>query len=437
MRISFPAKIERIVGPLPGQGEARAVSLLTLTVGAVLCALSLYSGFHGETLLGRPMGNDFVQFYAAGQILNRHEPALIYDTPYLVRLEHKALPEMAPSEALPFAYPPAIAQLFRPLALLPYGWAFCVWLVFSMVVYASGLWLLFRDRLCASYRRTAFLLSLSAPAFMLETWMGGQISVLTFFAVVLFVSSFENRWLALAGLALGFASYKPSLIAVPAAAMILGGCWRMLGGLGIGTALMALASIATAGIDGVWLWVLRLRAFGSLATSNYAILPRTKYVDLNSFFAILLGGSAVARAVAAVSILAAFGILAWAWWQSRRQQAHETQRYLWAATLTWTLIINIYVPVYDTILLVPVAALVARSLAKRGQRERAELQVWLMLLWLVSWLTQPCAHYLRLQILTVVVAGFGYWALTLARANPGACLPEPLSDDAPELGFPD
>jgi hypothetical protein len=244
--------------------------------------------------------------------------------------------------------------------------------------------------------------------------MGGQISVLTFFAVALFVSCFENRWLALAGLALGFASYKPSLIAVPATMMILGGCWRMLAGLGIGTALMALASIATAGIDGVWLWILRLRAFGSLATSNAAILPRTKYVDLNSFFAILLGGNPVARGIAAVAISTSLTVLAWIWWRSRRQQAHETQRYLWAATLTWTLTINIYVPVYDTILLVPAAALVARSLASRGRQENVEFQVWLMLLWLASWLTQPCANHLRLQILTLVLAGFGYWALTLA-----------------------
>ena len=51
MRIPFPEKIERIIGPLPGQGEARAVSLLTLSVGVALCALSLYSGFHGDTFL--------------------------------------------------------------------------------------------------------------------------------------------------------------------------------------------------------------------------------------------------------------------------------------------------------------------------------------------------------------------------------------------------
>jgi uncharacterized membrane protein YhaH (DUF805 family) len=92
--------------------------------------------------------------------------------------------------------------------------------------------------------------------------------------------------------------------------------------------------------------------------------------------------------------------------------------------------INIYVAVYDAILLVPAAALVVRSLAGRGKPEQAELQVWLMVLWLASWFTQPCANYLRVQILTVVLAGFGYWALTLTRANPAPRSAAPRQSEA-------
>jgi hypothetical protein len=246
--------------------------------------LSLYFGFQGKTLVNRPMGNDFVQFYAAGQILNQHQPVRIYDTAYLAQLEHEALPEMAPTQVLPFAYPPAVAQPFRALALLPYRWAYCAWLAFSMAVYATGLRLLFRKRVFGNYRRTAILLSVSTPVYLFETLIGGQISVMTFFAVALFVYCFENRWLALAGLALGFASYKPSLIAVPAALMILEGCWRMLAGLGTSAALMVLATVATAGLNGLWLWLIRLRAFSDLAASSDSALRRIKYVDLNSFF---------------------------------------------------------------------------------------------------------------------------------------------------------
>jgi hypothetical protein len=415
MERSIPEKIQRLIGPLPGQSEARAFSTFALIGGLVACGLSLYYGFRGETFMGRPMGSDFVQFYAAGKLLNQQQPALIYDIPAFTKLQHQVVPEMSPTQMLVFGYPPVVSELFRPFALLPYRWAYCVWLVFSLTVYATGLWLLFRSLLRQSYRRTAFLLALSAPMYTLETWIGGQLSVIGFFAVVLFLCCFEKRWPLLAGLALGLATYKPSLVAIPAVVMLLGGCWRMLAGLSVSSALMILGSIATAGVNGFWLWILRLRVFSAYATSNEPILRRSKYVDLNSFFTVLLGGSSLERVIATIATSAAFLILAWNWWRSRHQ-AHDVQRYLWAATLAWTMLINIYVPVYDTILLIPAAALVACSLANADQRQQAGLQVWLIVLWLVPWLTQSWADYLRLQILTVVLAGFGYWALTLARA---------------------
>ena len=416
MEKSIPQRIQRLIGPLPGQREARSFSWIALAGGVVACALSLYYGFQGETFMGRPLGGDFVGFYAAGQLLNQHQPARIYDIPDFAGLQHKILPQMAATQMLPFGYPPVVPQLFRPFALLSYRWAYCAWLVFSMTVYGSGLWLLFRNPRCAHYRQTAFLLALSAPMYTLETWIGGQLSIIGFSAVVLFIYCFENRWPLLAGLALGLAAYKPSWIAVPAAVMLLGGCWRMLAGLSMSTTAMLLASIATAGVAGFRVWIEHLRVFSLYATSNEEILRRTKYVDLNSFFSILLGASSVERGIATVATSATFLVLAWTWWRSRHKP-HEVQRYLWAATFTWTLLVNIYAPVYDTILLVPAAALVARSLSGQSKPKQAALQLWLLVLWLVPWLTQSWADYLRLQVLTIALIGFGYWALTLALAK--------------------
>ncbi|HTM14219.1 MAG TPA: glycosyltransferase family 87 protein [Bryobacteraceae bacterium] len=416
MEKSIPARIERIIGPLPGQREARAFSVFALIAGLIACALSLYYGFRGETFMGRPLGSDFVEFYAAGKALNQHQPAFLYDISALTRLEQESLPAMSRTQMLLFGYPPVVGQLYRPFALLPYKSAYCAWLVFSLALYALCLWLLFRGWANASYRRTAFLLSLSAPMYTLETWIGGQLSVVTFFAVVLFVYCFENRWPLLAGIALGLATYKPSLMAIPAAMMILGACWRMFAGFCGGSGLLVLGSLATAGVSGLRWWMVQMKVFAGIATTNESIIRRTKYVDLNSFFTILLGGSSVTRAIATLAAVAAFLFLGWNWWRSRGQ-SHDVQRYLWGATLTWTLMINIYAPVYDTILLIPAAALVARSLYGRSKREQAGLQLWLIALWLVPWLTQSWADYLRLQILTLVLAGFGYWAITLSRAS--------------------
>jgi hypothetical protein len=75
------------------------------------------------------------------------------------------------------------------------------------------------------------------------------------------------------------------------------------------------------------------------------------------------------------------------------------------------------VPAYDTILLAPAEAIVAHLLASRVKQAQAELQVWPILLRLGPWLTQPCANYLRLQILKVAPPGFGYLGLTLTHGN--------------------
>jgi hypothetical protein len=175
--------------------------------------------------------------------------------------------------------------------------------------------------------------------------------------------------------------------------------------------------------------MVQMKVFAGIATTNESIIRRTKYVDLNSFFSILLGGNSAARAIATIAAAAAFLVLAWTWWRTRGH-SHDVQRYLWGATLTWTLMINIYAPVYDTILLVPAGALVARSLYDGRKREQAGLQLWVLALWLVPWLTQSWADYLRLQILTLVLAGFGYWALTLARDTSALRVLVPQEEEA-------
>ncbi len=69
--------------------------------------------------------------------------------------------------------------------------------------------------------------------------------------------------------------------------------------------------------------------------------------------------------------------LAWAWFRS------DDKRLLFAATISATLILNVYVPVYDTTILIPALVLVA-SLVK----DQKGLQAWLLAFCLVPWLTQ-------------------------------------------------
>ncbi len=401
---------------MPGQREARAFSRVALVGAAVACAITLYFGLRGETFMGRPMGNDFVQFYAAGKVLNGPEPARIYDVRLMASVEQESLPTMPRTQILVYGNAPFIAQLFRPFAKLPYASAYCAWLVFSLILYGGGLWLLFRNWLPDDYGRTAFLLALSAPIYTMETWIGGQISVLAFLTAAGFVRCFAAQRFFLAGLALGVAAYKPSLLALPVAVMLLTGAWRMLAGLSVSATLTLLASLATVGAHGFGLWLKILKVYSFLATQPNSVLRRTKYVDLNSFLSVLLGGSSLTRVVTLALTAAAFLLLVRAWWTSRNQPP-ATRSYLWAATVSWTLLLNVYVPIYDTIVLIPAVALAAHSVIRRDPERQPALQAWLVALWLLPWLTQAFADALRLQIFTILLAGFGYWALTLAHGK--------------------
>ncbi|HYL96390.1 MAG TPA: glycosyltransferase family 87 protein [Terriglobales bacterium] len=404
-------QLRRLVGPLPGAREAAAISYASLAVGALACAVSLYYGFQGQLLMGRPMGGDFIGFYVAGKVLNEFDPARIYDIQLTTQLQHQTLPEMPAMQMLPYANPPCVALLFRPLARLPYRWAYCVWLALSMGLYVSGLRLLlggFRG----ARARTAFLLALSSAPFLFETWIGGQLSVIAFLAISVFVYFLRRQQFFLAGLALGLAAYKPPLIVIPAVMVVFGACWRSLAGLCASTALMSLLSVATVGINGCFRWAHTLRVFGQLATGENSVLRRVKYVDLTSFFHMLLGTSPAAQAGAWAASGALFLLLARVWWQSRKWETGR-RNLLWAATLCWALIVNVYAPIYDTIILAPALVLAACSIESPDDHEI--FTAWLALLYLLPWVTQLFAEFLRTQLLTLALGCFGYWVLTLAR----------------------
>jgi hypothetical protein len=398
-------KLEKIIGPLPGEKEARAFGVAGIGVALIACFLSLYFGFQGETFMGRPMGSDFVQFYSVGKILNEQPAARIFDVPFLTETEHQSLPTMSSTQMLIFGSAPCVAALFRPFALLTYNQAYCVWLILSAALYFAGLMLVNQGN------STALLIALSAPMFTLETWIGGQISIFAFLAFAACVRWFEEKRFFLAGLALGLAAYKPSLIAIPALLLIFGRQWRMLLGLCVSASAIFLASLATVGWSGMDLWFRTLRAFRYLAMDEESILKRSKYVDLNSFLNGLFGSSKTVIAVAFVLVALAMLRLIWIWFRSR----DESLPLLWAATIASTLLLSVYVPVYDTIVLVPALILTSRNLSTDGDRH--DFRIWILLFCLVPWLTQAAADFLRIQILTIVLAGFSYWILRMQSRN--------------------
>ena len=385
------------------------MSLMTLAAGVILCGFSIFRGVHGETFMGRPAGGDFVEFYVIGKILNNFEPSRIYDLKLAVDLQHSVLPSMAHTQMLVYGHAPYVAVLFKPFAMLPYLWAYCAWLAFSAALYLSGVVLLFRATgLPAEHQKTAFLLAASFTPFLFETWIGGQLSVVGFFVWVLFFCLRHQNRLFLAGTALAFGIFKPTLIALPVAMLIFGRRWRVLAGFAAGAAAMGMLSVGLVGVVGCRAWIDTLIFNGRIAARPGEAWHLAKSVDLNSFFHLLLFNSPVTELAAIGSGLVAFVALAAAWSRSKALKA-PAEDLLWAATLCLTLVVNSYAPIYDAVLVV-----IAVALARQGGHEPEKgFRGWLLFLYMSPWLTQQMAEYLHFQLFTLILAGFGTSLLTI------------------------
>jgi hypothetical protein len=403
---------------MPGRSEAHAIAWMALIMGIILCGVSIVLGLNGKAFLGRPLGGDFIEFYTIGNILNHYTPERVYDLALATSLQHAALPSMAQTQMLVFGQAPFIASLFRPFALLPYAWAYVVWLGFSATFYIAGLALLFRTlRLNPANLRTGFLLALSSTPFLFETWIGGQVSVVVFFIWALFFWCLENDRRVLAGFVLALCLFKPTLVALPALMLVAGRRWRIVAGFVAGALATAWLSIATVGLGGCLAWFRALSMNGSIVARISDPAHEAKYVDVLAFLHLLLPNQpALVTLVAGLVALVTVGWLALKWWSS-----DGFNRQLWAATLCCTLVVNPYAPIYDAILLVAALALVVADFQQQHELRLSDnaLPGWLLALYLVPWVTQSFAEFLHVQLITLAVAGFAIWLME-AHGNPRA-----------------
>lgn len=393
--------LARFLGPMPGRREAHALARVSLAAGMILCGISIALGFAGRTFLGRPLGGDFVEFYTIGRILNHYAPSRIYDLELATHLQHAVLPAMPETQMLVFGQAPFVTWLFRPFALLPYAWAYVAWLGFSAALYLAALTVLFRAvGLNAEDRKTGYLLALSVTPFLFETWIGGQMSVLVFFLWAVFFCCLQRDRPFLAGFVLALCLFKPTLVAIPALMLIVGRRWRIAGGFAAGATAMAALSLATVGAVGCRAWIATLAMNGKTAAGAGEAWHLAKYVDMLAFGHLLLASwPLTADVLAASGAIIAAAWLGAAWWRSDG----NADRTLWAATLCLMLVMNAYVPIYDSILLVCAAAL-ARSVHRLPAG-------WLLALYMLPWVTQSFAEFLHVQLFTFAIAGFGFWLL--------------------------
>jgi len=404
----------RWIGAAPTLKE---VNLVCWGLFLALLILPLYSIVQSRNQLGQFLQTydaDFVNFYTLGRLLNEQPVAQLYDYEAQRQIADEVHPLISGVRG-PLPYPPYVAMFFQPFARLSYQNAYLVWLGISLLLYLSGIALvttrfLSRDPLVLSI---ACCLALSFYPFAIELMVNGHLSAVGFFAVALALWASDLERPVLSGLALSICLYKPTLAVLFVPMLLVTRQFQSLIGFAMGGAVLVGITTLAKGFE---IWVEFYRMYHYFSTSfvvnGRSFLPAKKYVDLMSFTSGLPGG----RSTVGIYILA--GVFGWiafklvkVWWKSAGA-SKQTTALVWAATITWTLVTNVYMPMYDTILAVISVILTAGALRTFGNRS---LNRWFGLICLALfatyWVTERIYLSSGIQAVTLVLFALGAFQL--------------------------
>ncbi|MBM4286055.1 MAG: DUF2029 domain-containing protein [Deltaproteobacteria bacterium] len=103
-----------------------------LAAGGVNIAGGLLQGAGLVDLQGKPVGSDFVTFWAGSVLAHRGHPEAVYQGAALKAVVQKAT---GAAREYPWHYPPGFLLFTLPLGLLPYLWSLGIWLAATLSAY--------------------------------------------------------------------------------------------------------------------------------------------------------------------------------------------------------------------------------------------------------------------------------------------------------------
>lgn len=385
-----------------------------LIVCVALSAVSFVTSKGGKTLFGPSLGADFAGFYVVGEIYNQYGPSRVYDLDLQAKLYHELLPDEPASASLPYAHHPMLVPGFAQLAKLSYPQAYFTWMILSLGIFGIGVALLLSA--CPTLKEsdwlTPTLLAFSFEPFIMECWHGGQIAVIGFLALCAAFWCLRRERTLCAGLALSLLIYKPTLLVIILPMLLFMRQWRTLVGFVIGATYLQLLAMVIltpqTTIDHLHL----LLGYAQRTTGGGTFFQTSKYVDFNSFVKLLLPGSPMAPMV----LGALMGLSALLLGRVVSKVEADSDRSLFLATaVSWTMVLNLYIALYDTICIVPALFVTAQYLLDRERHLPTPFRWLLVGIYIAPCITQTVARYTGLQLYTVVLAMSAIYLLLQLR----------------------
>lgn len=357
---------------------------------------------------------EFMAFYTVGHMLNRSSTHLYDSTAFLAEYDG-LFPRVSGGDPL-YGHAPFEALVFRPFARLPFESAVVAWQAVSLALVGAGFSLVWLsgEALPRSLLPLALLLAISFHPTSVSLILNGQVSGLVFLWIALAIWLQRRGREYGSGAVLALCLSKPTLLILLLPMLVVARRWRVLVGFLGGTVAVGALSLAVVGGSGCIDYVLTLFRFGKVATAGDGTFsPPSLYVDLNSFIRMLTAWPGAWPLLLLIPLAA--GIVPWLIRVWRNVPPGWTTRWqlTLAGTITWTMLLNVYVPRYDTpIIMLGILPMVDALLSTGHGRLPLAAQALFGLLYVVPWIpVVPLGHAAILQPYTIILAALGAYQL--------------------------
>lgn len=280
-------------------------------------------------------------------------------------------------------------------------------MLISLGLYLAGLLMLVRRFFAGDRIRQSLLccFGLWLWPFLGRTLLNGQLSSVGFFAIALAICLEDAGWPFLSGLALSSCIYKPTLLLLILPMILVTRRFKSLAGVAVGAAtIVALTTL----IEGTGVWPAYIQMSVDFSHLKDIIAPNYVDVfassrDVRQAWPLLSWGIFAGSAIVGSFLIRVWCLGAYA--------AHAIPANLiWGFTITWTLVLNIYVPIYDTILVVISIIITAEALSKDS---RLTFSATCAAILISSYVTVQIAAATGVQILSVLLAVLGVLQMRL------------------------
>jgi alpha-1,2-mannosyltransferase len=401
--------------------RVRLVALALLAASVIGAAYLVATSDGLNDRLGRPLGTDFANVYAAGTYVLGGEPTAPFDPPQQFTREQAIFGTA--TQFYGWHYPPFFLGVAALLALMPYALALALWQGVTLALYAwmmreiasTSSWPgLSRPSTSSSQQQDVdarhkaghdglwLLLALAFPAVFINLGHGhnGFLTAALFGGALLQI----DRRPVVSGVLFGLLAYKPQFGMLIPLVLVASGRWRVFISAAATVALLAIAVTLAFGPD-VWRAFLASTAFTHEVVLEHGDTGWHKIQSVFSWVRMWGGGIELAYAVqGAVSVTIA-AALVWLW---RSRASFERKA---AALLIGTILATPYSLDYDLMLLAPAIGFLAIDGVKYGFA--TNFAPWektlLAALWIVPLLTRSVAQATLIPLaVPLMLAVFGF-----------------------------